>query len=286
MTTIKHAGIEIGWERIGPKRALEYLSFNTHNVPLSKRKVSEYASDMKSGRWKKGPGCIVFAKTGELLDGQTRLQAIIEAGVEIELCVQRGFDRSILPTIDPQSKPAWAFLKWYGFSYAKVCASAAKIAMNYQADRPLTSWASKSSVTAFAVDHPFVQTVAQAAEQAAKFIPAGPLAAVMFVATQDGDHRDKIHSFVAGLTDPREDFTPGDPRHELRLWLDRKRQERRRVQASDIDLFNAIARAWNFHLSGDPIKAFHTRNDAAGIPITGAVRDGARVAPSSVRLAA
>lgn len=71
-------------ETFTPERAIKLLegaeSINTHNRPVSTAAVNKYASDMKGGHWGECPQPIVISEEGILLDGQTRLWAIVESG--------------------------------------------------------------------------------------------------------------------------------------------------------------------------------------------------------------
>lgn len=58
-----------------------------HNRSLNIRLVKAYARDMAEGRWVVNGQGLVFGPHGELLDGQHRLHAIVEAGVPIETLV-------------------------------------------------------------------------------------------------------------------------------------------------------------------------------------------------------
>lgn len=55
---------------------------------------------MKNMRWALNGIPIIFDNNGHLIDGHHRLQAIIQAGVPVEMCVCRGVDSSCFPTID------------------------------------------------------------------------------------------------------------------------------------------------------------------------------------------
>jgi len=83
--------MDITQEKITPDMAQEYLKFNTENYrSLSKDRVISYASDMKNGRWQFNGESIKFSENGQLIDGQHRLQAIIRAGVPVDMLVIRG----------------------------------------------------------------------------------------------------------------------------------------------------------------------------------------------------
>lgn len=73
---------------VTPETAAEWLNNNTTNRSLRLRQVAAYARDIKSGRWNGLNGeTIKISENEELLDGQHRLHAIIEANESVELFV-------------------------------------------------------------------------------------------------------------------------------------------------------------------------------------------------------
>lgn len=85
-------------EKIGPKKAAEYLKKNINNPrgkKMNRGRIVSYAEDMKNGRWQLNGEAIVFDSEGFLKNGQHRLAAILAAGVEVEMTVIRGVDPDI-----------------------------------------------------------------------------------------------------------------------------------------------------------------------------------------------
>ena len=66
---------------ISPKLAQKILhNYNYGNRPISQSTVTHYARQMELGRWMLSPQPIVFLrKKGRLLDGQHRLQAVVQS---------------------------------------------------------------------------------------------------------------------------------------------------------------------------------------------------------------
>ncbi len=85
---------------ITPEMAGEMLAHNVHNRHLRQRTVAAYAIDMTEGNWMWNGDSIKFAINGALLDGQHRLQAIIEADVAIDMLVVRGLPSETQDTVD------------------------------------------------------------------------------------------------------------------------------------------------------------------------------------------
>lgn len=87
-------------ETITPALADLYLRYNINNRPLRKNVVQFYASQMKRNQWVLNGEGIIFNEDGLLVDGQHRLQAIIESGISIEILVVRNAPSDCFPTID------------------------------------------------------------------------------------------------------------------------------------------------------------------------------------------
>jgi hypothetical protein len=81
--------------------ARRWLRLNIeNNRPLNQQNIYDYARDMKNGKWKENGDTIKFADTGELIDGQHRLQACATAGVGFWSLVAYGVKREAFITID------------------------------------------------------------------------------------------------------------------------------------------------------------------------------------------
>jgi len=84
---------------ITPAKASELLTRNVRNRRPSEVQVCAIASDMSTGRWKPTPAPIIVKSTGELIDGQHRLMAIVRSGVSC-LCNVEVWDDEIFDVID------------------------------------------------------------------------------------------------------------------------------------------------------------------------------------------
>jgi len=77
-----------GIYRIDPAAAQAVLdSPRAKNRPLASSRVKKYASRMSKKLWKLNGEPIILSPNGELLDGEHRLRAVIESGVELETVV-------------------------------------------------------------------------------------------------------------------------------------------------------------------------------------------------------
>lgn len=91
-------------ETITPEIAREYLTKNTNNYrSIIPHIVAKYANDMKDGLWDENGSAIVFSKSGTLLDGQHRLNAVIRACMPVSMVVVRDVSDQV-SSFDTQSK--------------------------------------------------------------------------------------------------------------------------------------------------------------------------------------
>lgn len=80
----------IEFEDIGPELAAKYLEKNITNRVIRKSTLLSYARDMRLGKWIPTHQGIAFNDRGELIDGQHRLHAIVEAAIVVKILVTRG----------------------------------------------------------------------------------------------------------------------------------------------------------------------------------------------------
>ncbi len=126
------------WETVDPDMARTFLDENDANRAIRTRVVNAYARDMAHGDWMITGETIKFSKTGELLDGQHRLYAIMESGTAQRLLVIRGLDPSTKGVIDtgaPRTAGDALKLVGLGGSSAFAVAAAARLLVLWQTDR-------------------------------------------------------------------------------------------------------------------------------------------------------
>lgn len=85
---------------ISPKDATEWLRCNRSNRPIRKKHIEFLANEINSGNWQVNGQPIVIADDEQVLDGQHRLFAIIEAGKAIQSLVVYGITPAAFRTID------------------------------------------------------------------------------------------------------------------------------------------------------------------------------------------
>jgi hypothetical protein len=85
---------------ITPRDATEWLRCNRNNRPVRKRHVEFLAQEILDGNWQVNGQPIVIAEDEQVLDGQHRLFAIVEAGKSIKSMVVYGISPDAFKTID------------------------------------------------------------------------------------------------------------------------------------------------------------------------------------------
>lgn len=86
-------------ETITPKVAEEFLNHNPHNRSLRQKHIDFLSREMATGNWKVAEP-IIIDWNGNLVDGQHRLWAVINADVTVDMLVVRGVDPEVFSVID------------------------------------------------------------------------------------------------------------------------------------------------------------------------------------------
>src|SRR4051794_31155207 len=91
-------------EDVTPAVAADMLAANTKNRTLRRTLVDVYAADMAKGNWQFTGEAVKISTDGVLLDGQHRLEAIVQAGVTVPMLVVRGLPRATQDVMDSGAK--------------------------------------------------------------------------------------------------------------------------------------------------------------------------------------
>jgi len=90
---------------VTPEDAAQLLEANGSNRPLNEQHVKRISRQITDGKWRFNGDTIKISSTNDILDGQHRLWAIIEAKMPVETIVVRGIEPDAFSTIDTIRKP-------------------------------------------------------------------------------------------------------------------------------------------------------------------------------------
>lgn len=214
---------------ITPAKAKQMLQKNKGNFrPMNMPRVKLMARDMLSGNWRQTGESIKFGKNGQLLDGQHRLQAIVESGVSLKMLVIRGLDPDAALSMDTgKTRSVAQWLGHLGLHNASALAATSRMAMAYQGGR----WAkpkkdrdfSPPEVISFAVEHhDGLQSAIKIANKAvadAKMIPVAVLGALFFEASEGLAEDNETAVWFAERMRDGLDLGPEEPVLHLREYL-------------------------------------------------------------------
>lgn len=156
---------------VTPEMARRWLSRNDNNRHLRGVTVTQYARDMKNGRWQITGESIKFNAEGALLDGQHRLAAIVKAGVTVPMVVMRGIPDSAQRVMDTgQARTASDALAMKGEKHTSILAAAIRIAIGMEAEEPDPGKyaVTHAEVEQFLGEHPEMRGAAEFASQVAR----------------------------------------------------------------------------------------------------------------------
>lgn len=119
---------------ITPELALDWLTTrNIHNRKLRERHVRDLALQMKTGTFVFNGDPIRFAANGDLLDGQHRLQACVEAEVPFQALVIYGLENEVQDTMDiGQNRHVGDVLELANIKNSHKIGTLAALAMKYE----------------------------------------------------------------------------------------------------------------------------------------------------------
>jgi hypothetical protein len=85
---------------ITPEMARAWLKTNVGNRPARQAHVKALQKAIANGEWKLTGDPIRFSASGKLIDGQHRLQAIVNSGITVQAVVMHGLQDDIFDVID------------------------------------------------------------------------------------------------------------------------------------------------------------------------------------------
>lgn len=243
---------EVAVERVSPTLARQLLAVNQRNRSLRSPRVTQLAESMRRGEWELNGETIKIAEDGTLLDGQHRLQAVVESGVTIEALLMRNLPREAQDTVDTGRRRRLAdVLAIEGFPDSHALGAAVSILFRYRNGTRI-DYSHKNAPTPrqaldLLAEEPDLIESVRVARRLTKKVrgPIGVFSALHYVFSEvDPDATDE---FFERLIDGNE-LQKGDPVLQLRDQLLKPRVERNYAQSP-------------YYVAALMIKAFNLRRE-------------------------
>lgn len=244
---------------VTPEIAREWLSRNIGNRPASQAHVAKLERAIVAGKWKMTGDPIRFSKTGKLLDGQHRLQAILNSGMTVACVVMRDLDDEIFDVLDSgkgRQKSDVLFIELgLPVETCKVLASAVGWVLDY--DRELYGFhgkADKAEVLEFVQINPAMIASAEYAQALPHQSPVPRSIAAMFhfyAARRNQASAERfLERFMVGAVDGADDNLL-----HLRNKCFTAKLVRRPISRTAV--FGQMIKIWNAEQRNKPIKYFN-----------------------------
>lgn len=209
---------------VTPEMAMSLLDANTNNRPLNQQHVNRIANQIIGGKWKFNGDSIKLAKNKDILDGQHRLWAVVEAKQPIETVIVRDLEPDSFATIDTLRKPRSGadVLSMHGVTHHRVIISTAlqwlirwqrKTIENFRAP---ANRVENSDVEQAFVDNPGIMRAAERASKCRGLTSAGMIAFFYFILTNRNP--DLAERMIHTLENPA-GVGVNDPFFRLRAYL-------------------------------------------------------------------
>ena len=138
--------------KITPEIAKEMLERNTKNRKVSMIRVLVYADDMARGGWQVNGEAICFNKSGQLINGQHRLMAIVKSGCTVEMVVVTGIEDDVTIYDRGRNRSASDALTLSGMYSTSYTVAIARLYL-YENGGAKQSFYSESKIKQFHIDH-------------------------------------------------------------------------------------------------------------------------------------
>lgn len=120
-------------ETITVKRATELLARNTNNRPINQANLQILMHDMQRENFAITGESVKISVTGNLLDGQHRLQAVVQTGIPLKTWVMTGLDDNAFKYIDTgKMRSAADVLALGGFTNSNQIAAVGRFIMVFK----------------------------------------------------------------------------------------------------------------------------------------------------------
>lgn len=249
-------------EMVTPERAERLLALNTINRGISGGVVDKYARDMRAGRWRLNGQTIKLTTSGQLLDGQHRLEAVKKAKRPFPAIVVEGIPESCLGSLDVGHKRGLSeILRDRGETNTASLASALRWLWMLKHEVVLAANTSPTNgeMLELLEENPGIRHGQKYAASLREFMGSGIAAALHFVFSRKDI--DKADTFFDRLIDGVE-LTSTSPIYHLRERLIKIRASHR-VRAAEAERVALAIKAWNAYRENRPIQQLSWRTRGA-----------------------
>lgn len=259
-------------ETVTPEMALEWLTseINSNNRRLRSTVVSKYARDLANNNWVFNGDTIKFDRNGKLLDGQHRLNAVIEINKPVQFLVVRNLDPAAYVAIDTGARrSAGDMISHLGAKNSNGVAAAARLLHWYlNGQKGYEIVRSIAELVSVYEAHPDLEThvaLYNNAQFRNRLRPssAWPVFTYLVADTMPRELEEFIRGVGEGLG-----LEKGDPRHALREWFMNRMHGKHRVLSDE--RFCIISKAWNAFIKKRPVRLLAWRHDEAAVKPIGA----------------
>lgn len=268
---------------ITPEVAAELLERNLNNRKPKRRAIGMYARDMRAGNWSPDASDIKVAKTGELLDGQNRLMACVEAGVPFPTLLRTGLDKDTRNHVDQGvRRTVGDTLDMNGITDPRSVATAINLRIRYEKQvrdnagrmRQETRVNQTHQEAAdYLAEHPSLEkyaTVARRMSQIAPAIPRSVFIAFLSMTSESSEHMTQAFSdaFITG-----ESSGTGDPLLALARYAATAQKNKvgsPGVRGRYVAMKHLLAMilAWNAYIEGEQVPKIAPKDsDVLVLPI-------------------
>ncbi len=259
--TRKPLGLKFEIVTVTPEMAAAWLTKNVKNRKISHKHKAQYVRDMKSGNWRITGDAIRFDNKSNLIDGQHRLQACIDAGVNFTTAVIYGLqsdDQDVIDTMRPRT--AADALAMHNHHGTILLASMCRLIASMKADVNLAQIKLSTTETLRIVrDRPKMGESVGLVWGMPPGIPRPALAVVHYAVANVLKKKEAADAFVAVFKGGVPHY-PGCAAHALRERLIRKGDSRNRIAQSEN--LRAYIHAWNLFSRSESIASFKVPKEA------------------------
>jgi hypothetical protein len=289
---MRHASVAVQGRRnmrhevvtVTPALAAEWLSRPwVRQRTLARNILAKYARAMIEGRWHQ-PSIdpIAFTESGELLNGQHRLTALVRTGVTLQMLVAYDVPEDLFDVIDTgRARTAAQFVRGPN---ARALASVARMILWYDERRledPKHPTPPQGSAVSFDNDEllgvlegALADTIAQSvrdAERARRWcgVPVSIHATVLTIARREGADSNMVDGWLYGIMEAV-GLGIDDPRRRLRQRLTDSANSQH-IRRSVPAVWMLTVRAFNAYMQGRPVKVlkYESEDAAPAIDLTG-----------------